>query len=93
MRTKNYYLKRSIVRVAFWTTVSAGFVWLASASIKSWDNYECPNKQVVAEQYDSLWSIVSNNCTGSIDKAVYDLVKEYGNTINIGQAIQLTDNS
>lgn len=93
MRTKNYYLRRSIARIAFWTSISAGFVWLATASVKSWDNYDCQNKQVVAEHYDSLWSIADDNCTGSIDKAVYDLVKEYGNTIQVGQVIHLTDNS
>lgn len=90
MRTNDYYKKRLIVRVTFWTTVSVGFVWLASASIMSWDNYECENKQVVVEPFDSLWSIADNNCTGSIESAVDDLVDEYGYTIQTGQTIQLT---
>lgn len=80
-----------MVRVAFWGAVALGSLWLAKSSIESWDNYKCQPAQVAVEQYDTLWSIVENNCEGSTESAVHDLIKKRGTeVVRIGQIIELT---
>jgi len=94
MRTYRYYQIRSVVRFAFWSSLGLSVGLLAKISIESWDNYDCHPKQVVVEQYDTLWAIAERNCKGSIQRAVDDLVDERGTTIvRIGETVELTSKS
>ncbi len=52
-------------------------------------DYECHEATVIVQQYQTLWGIASELCTGEVSKAVDDLVDKYGTTIHAGQAIIL----
>lgn len=52
-------------------------------------DYECHEATVIVQEYDTLWSIASELCTGVITEAVDDLVDKYGTTIRLGQGIVL----
>lgn len=80
-----------MVRVVFWGAVALGSLWLAKSSIENWDNYKCHTERVVVEEYDTLWAVVENNCEGSIETAVNDLITKRGTEVVIvGQVIELT---
>lgn len=61
---------------------------------KRLDEYTCDatNDNVVVNNGDTVWRIVTTNCTGNIRKAVDDHVEFYGTDIQVGQAIQLKQN-
>lgn len=51
--------------------------------------YTCDGATVVVSSGDTLWQIASTHCTGNISTAVYDLSKNYGATLLVGDTLYL----
>jgi len=94
VRSYNYYLVRSVVRLCFWSSLSLGLIWLVSNSFRTLDNYTCETTQVTVDFGDTLWSIAKKYCEGDIRKAVWDLSDLRGTDIvRLGETIQLTSSN
>jgi len=90
MRTPTYYLVRTYVRVAFWSLVAFGLIWLVNTSVSTWDKYTCVDTDVVVQPYDTMWAIAEEYCDGNIEVAVADLISSHGSSIIIvGQTIEV----
>lgn len=85
---------RSTVRTIFWASLVGGTIWLVFDFNKRLDEYTCDsaNDNTVVNQGDTLWRIVTVNCTGNLRSAVDDHVEFYGTDIQVGQAIVLKQN-
>jgi hypothetical protein len=83
-----------MVRTIFWASLVGGTIWMVLDFNKRLDEYTCDatNDNVVVNNGDTVWRIVTTNCTGNIRKAVDDHVEFYGTDIQVGQAIQLKQN-
>ena len=93
MRSPTYYRVRSAVRITFWSSLAVGFGWLATTSISNWDNYICVDIDIIAQPYDSYWSIAETYCDGNMQSAVSDLISAHGSdTVRVGQLIKVRNN-
>ena len=72
-------------------TVMAMAVWVFGASNAAHAKFTCSTEPVVAQAFDTIWQIASENCDGNLENAVYHMVQLNGGRamIQIGQAVEI----
>lgn len=78
-------MKKAIVVIAFTLVAIFGFVKINEAQ----EAFQCKDATIVVKPGDTLWGIARENCTGNVQVAVDELVRKYGDLIDIGLRIEL----
>ena len=77
-------------------TVMAMAVWVFGASNAAHAKFTCSTESVVAEAFDTIWQIASDNCEGNLQNAVHHMIQlnDGSSILQIGQIVQIpVDNS
>lgn len=85
----NKYTIRRIIAVFLLVVVLAAAFLGLKKLVEIQDSFNCQDKVVTVKAGDTMWVIAKESCTGNIQSAVDQLVKEYGLIIEVGQKIQL----
>ena len=72
-------------------TVMAMAVWMGAASNAAHAKFTCSTESVVAEAFDTIWQIASDNCEGNLQNAVYHIIQlnDGSSVLQIGQTVKI----
>lgn len=71
--------------------VLAMAVWLLGASNAAHAKFTCSTEPVVAEAFDTIWQIATDNCEGNLQNAVHHMIQlnDGSAILQIGQTVQI----
>lgn len=71
--------------------VLAMAVWLFGASNAAHAKFTCSTEPVVAEAFDTIWQIATDNCEGNLQNAVHHMIQlnDGSAILQIGQTVQI----
>ena len=76
-------------------TVAVAFgvllLWAFARTNEAHAQFTCSGGSHIAEPFDTIWQIASENCDGNLENAVYHMVQLNGGRamIQIGQAVEI----
>ena len=76
-------------------TVAVAFgvllLWAFARTNEAHAQFTCSGGSHIAEPFDTIWQIASENCDGNLENAVYHMVQMNGGRamIQIGQAVEI----
>lgn len=72
-------------------TVMAMAVWAFGTANAAHVKFTCSTERVVAQAFDTIWQIATDNCEGNLQNAVHHIVQLNDGTaiIQIGQVVQI----
>lgn len=57
------------------------------------DAYICDSRSIIVRQNDTMFDLVTQNCSGNLGEALDDAVDIYGTNLGIGQQVFLPQNN
>jgi hypothetical protein len=60
---------------------------------KAIDAYICDSRSIIVRQGDTMFDLVTQNCSGNLGEALDDAVDIYGTNLAVGQQIFLPQNN
>lgn len=71
--------------------VLAMAVWLFGVSNAAHAKFTCSTEPVVAEAFDTIWQIATDNCEGNLQNAVHHMIQlnDGSAILQIGQTVQI----
>jgi len=72
-------------------TVMAMAVWVFGASNAAHAKFTCSTEPVVAQAFDTIWQIATDNCEGNLQNAVHHMIQlnDGSSILQIGQTVQI----
>jgi len=69
----------------------AGGVWAFGTANAAHVKFTCSTEPVVAQAFDTIWQIASDNCEGNLQNAVHHMIQlnDGSATLQIGQTVQI----
>jgi len=92
MTNELYNKVRTVISLALSAFAVLFAVWVWQDFSHRMTEFNCSSKPVIVNQYDTIWAIVTRNCSGNISVAVDTAVETYGTNIQVGQQIHLPSN-
>ncbi len=82
--------KKGLVAITT-ATVMAMAVWLFGVSNASHAKFTCSTETVVAQAFDTIWQIATDNCEGNLQNAVHHMIQlnDGSAILQIGQTVQI----
>jgi len=70
-------------------------VWGFGISNKAQAEFACSAEAVVAQPFDTIWQIASDNCEGNLQNAVHHMIQlnDGSSILQIGQAVQIPESN
>ena len=82
--------KKGLVAITT-ATVMAMAVWLFGVSHASHAKFTCSTETEVAQAFDTIWQIATDNCEGNLQNAVHHMIQlnDGSAILQIGQTVQI----
>jgi flagellar basal body-associated protein FliL len=84
-------MKKKGLAAVLTATVMAMAVWVFGASNAAHAKFTCSPASVVAQAFDTIWQIATDNCEGNLQNVVHHMIQlnDGSAILQIGQVVQI----